>query len=116
MTAAPEPSSGHRQEVHVSSRAKASGRSRASARRTRPGSSASRSKAAKPAAAAPRRSSAAKAAAVRRQAAGKAVSRRAAAGLLPPAMLPAAEQDGSCRLCTVHCPWLSRPGMRSRPC
>ncbi|MEK3697349.1 MULTISPECIES: glycosyltransferase [unclassified Paenibacillus] len=80
MTAAPEPSSGHRQEVHVSSRAKASGRSRASARRTRPGSSASRSKAAKPAAAAPRRSSAAKAAAVRRQAAGKAVSRRAAAG------------------------------------
>lgn len=80
MTAAPQPSPGHRQEVHVSSRVKASGRSRASARRTRPGSSASRSKAAKPAAAAPRRSAAAKAAAVRRPAAGKAGSRRTAAG------------------------------------
>ncbi|WP_342421141.1 glycosyltransferase [Paenibacillus sp. FSL E2-0178] len=80
MTAAPQPSPGHRQEVHVSSRVKASGRSRASARRTRPGSSASRSKAAKPAAAAPRRSAAAKAAVVRRQAAGKAGSRRTAAG------------------------------------
>lgn len=80
MTAGPEPSPGDRQEVHVSSRVRAPGSGRASARRTRPGSSASRSKAAKSAAAASRRSTAGKAGAVRRPAAVKAGSRRMAAG------------------------------------